>query len=140
MELTKVDARFTPIEETNSIIDSLVMARRKHPGQKNNLDALCRRYQVDNSTRELHGALLDAEILADVYLRLTGGQVALTLDSNIDSSGSELRQKPLPVTLTNPLRVVSASTKEESTHQKYLEKINKESDGNCLWSHLQEKS
>lgn len=139
MELTKIDPHFTPLGETNSIIDSLVMARRKHPGQKNNLDALCRRYQVDNSTRDLHGALLDAEILADVYLRMTGGQVALTLDSHAESSGSELRQKPLPVTLTNPLRVVMATAEEQSTHQQHLDKIDKKSDGNCLWTHLQER-
>ncbi|MBV1914272.1 MAG: DNA polymerase III subunit epsilon [Pseudomonadales bacterium] len=138
MELTKTDARFTPIEESNSVIDSLVMARRKHPGQKNNLDALCRRYQVDNSTRELHGALLDAEILADVYLRLTGGQVALTLEGNTESSHSNQQQKPLPVKLTNPLRVVTASTEEQTAHQAYLDKIDQKSDGNCLWNHLQE--
>ncbi|MBL4583492.1 MAG: DNA polymerase III subunit epsilon [Pseudomonadales bacterium] len=140
MELTKIDRGFTPIGETNRIIDSLVMARRKHPGQKNNLDALCRRYQVDNSSRELHGALLDAEILADVYLRMTGGQVALTLDGNAESSTTGLRQKPLPVTLTHPLRVVMASTDEDAIHQEYLETIDKKSDGNCLWSHLQSTS
>ena len=64
------------------MIDTLVMARQKHPGQKNTLDALCRRYGVDNSQRELHGALLDAEILADVYLLMTGGQVGLELDGH----------------------------------------------------------
>lgn len=137
MELTRIDPDSPPLEETNTIIDSLVMARRKHPGQKNNLDALCRRYQVDNSTRELHGALLDAEILADVYLRMTGGQVTLTLDAQDDSIGSELRQNPLPANLTNPLRVVAASAEEESLHQQYLDKIDQQSDGNCLWNHLQ---
>jgi DNA polymerase-3 subunit epsilon len=63
------------------IVDTLAIARKRHPGQKNNLNALCKRYGVDNSNRELHGALLDAEILADVYLLLTGGQTALLLDS-----------------------------------------------------------
>ena len=140
MELRRLDPSFIPIEKNNSIIDSLVMARRKHPGQKNSLDALCRRYQVDNSTRELHGALLDAEILADVYLRLTGGQVNLTLDSHTEGSHSNSQQKPLPVTLTNPLRVVAASVEEQSLHQAYLEKINQQSDGNCLWSHQQESN
>jgi len=62
------------------VTDSLVLARKKHPGQKNNLDVLCRRYGIDNSNRELHGALLDAEILAMVYLAMTGGQTALSLD------------------------------------------------------------
>ena len=68
-----------------SVIDSLALARDKHPGQKNNLDALCKRYSVDNSQRQLHGALLDAEILADVYLLLTGGQVMLGLEKEIDN-------------------------------------------------------
>ena len=137
-ELKKIDPNFTPIEKTNSVIDTLVMARRKHPGQKNNLDALCRRYQVDNSSRVLHGALLDSEILADVYLRMTGGQVGLALDSNAADSQSEAASKPLPVTLTNPLRLVTASAEEQDLHQAYLDKINKQSDGNCLWSHMQE--
>ena len=140
MELKRLDPSFTPIEQNNSVIDSLVMARRKHPGQKNSLDALCRRYQVDNSTRELHGALLDAEILADVYLRLTGGQVNLTLDSHAEGARSDSRQKPLPVILTNPLRVVAASAEEEALHQAYLDRINQKSDGNCLWSHQQESN
>ena len=140
MELKRLDPSFTPIEQNNSVIDSLVMARRKHPGQKNSLDALCRRYQVDNSTRELHGALLDAEILADVYLRLTGGQVNLTLDSHAEGARSDSQQKPLPVILTNPLRVVAASAEEEALHQAYLDRINQKSDGNCLWSHQQESN
>ena len=80
------------IETLCSIVDTLVMARQRHPGQKNNLDALCQRYGVDNSQRELHGALLDAEILADVYLAMTGGQTALALqgadsDNRVDRSG-----------------------------------------------------
>ncbi|MGB5716746.1 MAG: DNA polymerase III subunit epsilon, partial [Gammaproteobacteria bacterium] len=62
------------------VLDTLALARRMHPGQRNSLDALCRRYEIDNSQRELHGALLDAEILADVYLAMTGGQVSLSLD------------------------------------------------------------
>src|SRR5690606_15200911 len=67
------------IADLCGVIDTLVMARQRHPGQKNNLDALCARYGVDNSQRDLHGALLDAEILADVYLLMTGGQTALAL-------------------------------------------------------------
>ena len=70
------------------VLDTLTMARRMHPGQRNSLDALCKRYEIDNSQRELHGALLDAEILADVYLMMTGGQVSLSLDSHTDSNGT----------------------------------------------------
>ena len=77
LELAGHSAR---LEEVCEVTDSLVMARQMHPGQRNSLDALCRRYEVDNSGRELHGALLDAEILADVYLAMTGGQTALALE------------------------------------------------------------
>ena len=72
------------------MIDTLALARQKHPGQKNNLDALCKRYGVDNSQRDLHGALLDAEILADVYLLMTGGQVNLNIsDQSASDSGRD---------------------------------------------------
>jgi DNA polymerase-3 subunit epsilon len=71
---------FEPLETVCAVLDTLVLARQKHPGQKNNLDALCKRYDIDNSQRSLHGALLDARILADVYLAMTGGQTSLGLD------------------------------------------------------------
>ncbi len=73
-ELQRLDSGYSPRKGSSQVIDTLVMARAKHPGQRNNLDALCQRYGVDNSQRDLHGALLDAEILADVYLAITGGQ------------------------------------------------------------------
>ena len=79
-EFARLDGGVTQINAICSILDTLVMARQKHPGQKNNLDALCRRYAIDNSQRSLHGALLDARILADVYLAMTGGQTTLSLD------------------------------------------------------------
>ena len=103
-----------------------------HPGQKNSLDALCKRYSVDNSKRELHGALLDAEILADVYLLMTGGQTSFLLDdvlnssSNIDKVVTDSEEK-------KPLSVPRVSKEEENEHKKLLEKINKISDGKCLW-------
>ena len=84
-------ARLKPVRKTADhcgVVDTLAIARAKHPGQKNNLDALCKRYGVDNSNRDLHGALLDAEILADVYLLMTGGQTALSLDSGAGDDGS----------------------------------------------------
>ena len=81
-ELSRLDEPAGSIESRCSVLDTLLLARQKHPGQKNNLDALCRRYEIDNSQRSLHGALLDARILADVYLVMTGGQTSLGLDAS----------------------------------------------------------
>lgn len=121
------------------VIDTLVMARQKHPGQKNSLDALCRRYEVDNSHRELHGALLDAEILAEVYLRMTGGQVGLALSSigsNLNSStqGTNAASgiQRLPASRA-ALPVIHADETELKVHQAKLEKIQKASGQKCLW-------
>lgn len=124
------------VESLCAVIDTLVMARQRHPGQKNNLDALCNRYGVDNSQRELHGALLDAEILADVYLAMTGGQTALALqgdDSDSQSNGpaqSVLRRLSLPA---GALRVVRADTAELALHEQTLTAIDKASGGKTLW-------
>jgi len=80
-ELSLTELMLAPLEDSCGILDTLVLARQKHPGQKNNLDALCKRYDIDNNERSLHGALLDARILADVYLAMTGGQTSLGLDA-----------------------------------------------------------
>ena len=82
-EMTLLQASCQPLEQICNVLDTLQLARRKHPGQKNNLDALCKRYDIDNSQRSLHGALLDARILADVYLAMTGGQTSLGLDAEL---------------------------------------------------------
>lgn len=127
-----------PITEYCSIIDTLKMAREKHPGQKNNLDALCRRYEVNNTHRELHGALLDAGILSDVYLRMTGGQVGLALSGNsvegVAATGvrgtSAIRRLSRD---SISLPVVTATEAEVDRHQKQLEKINKKSANQCIW-------
>jgi len=119
-----------------SVIDSLVMARQKHPGQRNSLDALCQRYGVDNSQRDLHGALLDAEILADVYLLMTGGQIGLTLAGEGANAGggpeiaSGIRRLAPG---RQALPVVRASQDEMAAHQEQLEAIDKASGGNCRW-------
>jgi DNA polymerase III subunit epsilon len=116
------------------ITDTLVMARRLHPGQRNSLDALCQRYEVDNTHREKHGALLDAEILADVYLMMTGGQVALSLDQDEGDSGADtadLRRLPAD---RPPLTVIRASTEESQSHEAYLDALEKAS-GICAWRH-----
>ena len=134
-EIAKLKGAYQVIESGCRIIDTLALARQKHPGQKNNLDALCKRYGVDNSQRDLHGALLDAEILADVYLLMTGGQVNLNIsgqqssDGGQDSSRGGIRRLAQD---RQPLRVVTASQEEVELHQQKLEAINKSS-GNCVW-------
>jgi len=117
------------------ILDTLALARQMHPGQKNNLDALCKRYEIDNSHRELHGALLDARILADVYLAMTGGQVGLALDEvptgALAAAGAgQVRALVRPAV---PLVVVRASEEELSRHESMLQTIAKASKGRCLW-------
>lgn len=119
-----------------SVVDTLVMARTKHPGQRNNLDALCQRYDVDNSQRDLHGALLDAEILADVYLAMTGGQTALQLSETDDEPGTT-GQGARPLRRLSqerqPLRIIRASEEEQRAHEAQLDVIAKSSGGKVLW-------
>ncbi len=107
------------------------MARQMHPGQKNNLDALCKRYDINNEHRELHGALLDAEILADVYLAMTGGQTSLSLGGHSSNQATEAI-RPLSVNRP-PLTVVRASAEELAAHQQRMEAIDKASGGNVPW-------
>lgn len=122
------------IEKFCKIVDTLQMARKMHPGQKNNLDALCKRYEVDNSQRDLHGALLDAEILAEVYLAMTGGQTTLTLDVGIGQSGNEADLQNNRISVDRPaLKVIKATEPELTVHNQRLEKINVESNGQCVW-------
>lgn len=126
---------FPNVEGCCCVLDTLALARKKHPGQKNNLDALCKRYFIDNSSRTLHGALLDSEILAEVYLAMTGGQTALSLGSSDDGAGdSEERGSTIRrLSSDRPaLRVISVSDIELQNHQNKLEQIQKQS-GNCLW-------
>lgn len=115
-----------------SVLDSLSLARKMHPGQKNNLDALCRRYGIDNSHRELHGALLDAEILADVYLLMTGGQTKLNLaGQNSEGSGDTQGIRRIQRN-GNKLKVIRASADELEQHEARLDIVQK-SGGKCLW-------
>ncbi len=133
-ELAKV-GNLPMIDSICSVLDTLKMARDKHPGQKNNLDTLCRRYGVDNSNRELHGALLDAEILADVYLMMTGGQVSLTLVAEEDETQQADEQEAVGI-IERPkttLKVIQADTQELAAHQAMLEKLQSSSGGNCVW-------
>ncbi|MBV0932176.1 DNA polymerase III subunit epsilon [Marinobacterium weihaiense] len=127
------------MEDICSVTDTLAIARKKHPGQRNSLDALCRRYGIDNSHRELHGALLDSEILADVYLGLTGGQTALQLGQSgqDDDSGDEpvRRVQVAPAAL----KVVHPSAEELEQHQAFLALLDKKSEG-AVWRQLQEEA
>ena len=133
-ELRRLDDAAQSLANLCGITDTLVLAKKKHPGQRNSLDALCKRYGIDNSHRELHGALLDAEILADVYLAMTGGQTALSLDAESAEyggvSGSAIRRLPLE---RAPLRVVRADEQESRAHQARLQAIQKASGGQCVW-------
>lgn len=122
-----------------TVIDTLTLARQMHPGQKNSLDALCKRYGVDNSHRDLHGALLDAEILAEVYLAMTGGQVTLALDSSAETGGGLIQThaiRRLPADRP-PLRVIRATEEELAAHARRLEAIDKASGGKCVWKMLE---
>lgn len=117
-----------------SVLDTLAMARKKHPGQKNSLDALCKRYEVDNSQRELHGALKDAEILADVYLMMTGGQSALGLGYDASSEEAAVSVEITRISSDRPpLRVIMASEEELAAHESRLKQIQKASGDKCLW-------
>ena len=116
-----------------SVLDSLALAREMHPGQRNNLDALCKRYSVDNSRRDFHGALLDAQILADVYLAMTGGQSALELGEAPLARTDAGRQVRALVRPPVPLRIVVASAEELQAHELMLGIIAKASGGRCLW-------
>ncbi|WP_299178478.1 DNA polymerase III subunit epsilon [uncultured Neptuniibacter sp.] len=114
------------------VTDSLQLARKKHPGQKNNLDALCNRYGINNSHRELHGALLDSEILADVYLALTGGQTDLSLNADGDHDGDgegTIRR----VMGADSLPLVTVPEEDLEEHQRFLQRLDKSS-GECLWN------
>ena len=108
-----------------------------HPGQKNNLDALCKRYDIDNSQRDLHGALLDAEILAETYLAMTGGQTALSLggeSAHDDMTNQAGVSQPREVNIqAGKLKVLHATTAEIEAHESRLKSIDEMSGGSCVW-------
>jgi DNA polymerase-3 subunit epsilon len=132
-ELAALKKGYQRMHQYCGVLDTLAMARKKHPGQKNNLDALCKRYEVDNSQRDLHGALKDAEILADVYLLMTGGQSSLGLgyESHDDTAAVVIVEK---ISADRPaLRVIAATEAELAAHAKRLQQIQKSSDNKCVW-------
>ena len=135
-ELSLLDReRATRMADICTVTDSLALARRKHPGQKCSLDALCRRYRIDNSARELHGALLDAEILADVYLALTGGQLSLfgAADDLLGEEKTEVIRLPAD---RPPVPVIRATDAELAAHERYLDNLERVAQGGAVWRRL----
>ncbi|MBB6343121.1 DNA polymerase-3 subunit epsilon [Pseudomonas fluvialis] len=124
-----------------TVLDTLLMARERHPGQRNNLDALCKRYGVDNSGRDLHGALLDAEILADVYLAMTGGQTSLSLAGQGSGEDSGGRPQASPISRLpagrSPTRVIRASAEDLAAHAVRMAAVEKSAGGPSVWAQLE---
>jgi len=135
-ELARLEHGVSSMRSVCGVLDTLMLARHMHPGQRVSLDALCKRYEVDNSGRDLHGALLDAQLLAEVYLVMTGGQAELGLAAEADTGSAnggtagEIRRKGLKL-------VVQRATDEElSAHEAALDRLDKASGGKCLWRQL----
>ena len=132
-EYRRLDPAHATVGEWADVLDTLLLARETYPGQANSLDALCRRLDVDNSGREYHGALLDAQLLAEVYLSMTGGQVALGLEARsraeaaVDMAQAGNRRGPLPA--------VAVSAEERAAHRARLDAI-RENAGTCLWDKI----
>jgi DNA polymerase-3 subunit epsilon len=122
-------------ENIHGVTDTLLMAREMFPGKSNSLDALCKRLEVDNTSRTLHGALLDAGLLAEVYIRLTRGQGSLVIESNEASGGPKLDVQAVDLT-TFALPLVPVSEDEKAAHDKVLAELDKASGGTTLWRAL----
>jgi len=138
-ELLKIESQTPQIDEICTVHDTLLQARKMFPGQRNDLDSLCKRYEINNSHRQLHGALLDAEILADVYLMMTGGQTALSLvaasarssDTGIKAEEIDLASLELPL--------IKPSHAESENHVEWLARLDQSVDGESVWSRLNAK-
>lgn len=132
-EFSLLNDKARSVDKYSTVFDTLAFARKKHPGQRNSLDALCKRYSIDNSHRELHGALLDAEILADVFLLMTGGQSSLLDEGETAGQESGNTHKPKLLVINRPaLTVIYCSEQELADHQQRLDAIEKAS-GLCVW-------
>lgn len=137
----QAQAQTLKLDQYCQITDTLILARRKHAGQKNNLDALCKRYHVNNQHRDLHGALLDAQLLAEVYLAMTGGQLSLDLsldaqDKSISTDSSQQAFEHQPLSASGLVfKLISASQEELEMHEQRLQQLQKIS-GHCLWANM----
>jgi DNA polymerase-3 subunit epsilon len=132
MELERLGPAWGRTEDYCTVFDTLPLAREMHPGQRNSLDALCKRYDVSNAHRERHGALLDAELLAEVYLAMTGGQATLALDAGRRQerhTGAQAR----PLQRPSSLVVVMPNAEELAAHELALKAVDKASRGQCVW-------
>jgi DNA polymerase-3 subunit epsilon len=140
-ELRLLRGECSDINQYCTVLDTLALAKSKHPGQRNNLDALCKRYSVDNSHRDLHGALLDAEILAEVYLAMTGGQTRLALEAEPEAQIPVIHTDVLSLAQPSPsiirerpkLKVIQPNESEREAHTHRLVEIVKASNGKCMW-------
>ena len=137
LRATKTDA--LKIASFCGVLDSLLLAREKHPGQRNSLDALCKRYGVDNTQRQLHGALLDAEILADVYLVMTSGQSSLLLAEDELEGSTRRAMAKKSHTQREKIAVIKAGSDELEAHRQRLNDIHNSSVEGCLWLELEDK-
>ncbi|MBI4695396.1 MAG: DNA polymerase III subunit epsilon [Gammaproteobacteria bacterium] len=133
-ELALLGPAWGRLEDYCHVVDTLVMARELHPGQRNSLDALCKRYDIDTTHRALHGALLDAGLLADLFLAMTGGQTDLILDAAAPGTATQAEHLPVaPLNRTYELAVILPTDAELEAHHKRLEAIQKRSGGKCVW-------
>jgi DNA polymerase III subunit epsilon len=134
-ELARLQPPGPPMAQVCGILDTLMLARQAHPGQRNSLDALCKRYNVDNSGRDLHGALLDAQLLAEVFLAMTGGQAELGLGAEVAAGGTASRRKRARRIARKGLALVvqRASEEELTAHEAALDRLDQAAGGHCLW-------
>ena len=131
-EFSKLNRGIPKTDTFCKVTDSLAMARKMFPGKRNSLDALCSRYEIDNSKRTLHGALLDAQILADVFLMMTGGQTSMAFSVEGENQQAQGQATIQRVVRANSLRVVLASDEEVVAHESRLDLVQKKG-GSCLW-------
>ncbi|MEW9570585.1 DNA polymerase III subunit epsilon [Rhodanobacter sp. Si-c] len=135
-ELARLGGTHGRIGDRCSVLDTLAMARERYPGQRNSLDALCKRLGVDNSRRDLHGGLIDAQLLADVYLAMTSGQVALDLAFEQPQEAA-LTAAATPLVLHGRPRVLRASAEESALHEQRLDALDKSAGGISVWRKLE---
>jgi DNA polymerase III subunit epsilon len=131
-ELARLGESYGRIVDRCSVLDTLAMARERYPGQRNSLDALCKRLGVDNSARDLHGGLIDAQLLADVYLAMTSGQVVLDLGFE-GATDTRVRAAAAPVVLSRRPRILRASAEEADAHARRLDALDKSAGGQSVW-------
>ena len=132
-ELTLLDRGLGSIEDYCQVEDTLLMARKMHPGQRNSLDALCQRYYISNEHRTLHGALLDSEILAEVFLRMTGGQLNLLGEKDLAEAQQHTEEVKVLDQDRIPTRIIAPSAEELSEHERWLQLLSKSTGGKVYW-------